>query len=308
MKQRTIKEQIHATGVGLHTGRKVNITLRPAAVNTGIIFRRVDLTPCVEIKAHWSDVKDTRLSSTLVNHNNIRVGTVEHVMAALAGLGIDNLYIDIDADEVPIMDGSAGTFVYLLQSAGIQEQKVAKRFIKIKKPIVLDDGDKWIRVIPFDGFVIDFSIEFSHPAFKHSGQRFELDFSSQRFVQEISRARTFGFMKDVEWLRSQGLARGGSVDNAIVLDERSILNKDGLRYEDEFVRHKILDAIGDLYLMGAPLLAKVVAHKSGHAFNNQLVRTIFADASCWEYVTFEQEAPSAQPATWQPATESLIWG
>ncbi len=307
MKQRTIKTQIHATGVGLHTGRKVNITLRPAAINTGVVFRRVDLNPAVELKATWQDVKDTRLSSTLVCQN-VRVGTVEHLMAAIAGLGIDNLYIEIDADEVPIMDGSAGTFVYLLQSAGLQEQKAAKKFIKIKKPITLDDGDKWIKVIPFDGFIIDFSIDFNHPAFKHSGQRFELDFSSQQFVREISRARTFGFMKDVEWLRSQGLARGGSVENAIVLDERSILNKEGLRYEDEFVRHKILDAIGDLYLMGAPMLAKVIAHKSGHAFNNQLVRTIFADETCWEYVTFDGRVTHAEPVTWQPATETLIWG
>ncbi len=292
LRQRSLKNIIRATGVGLHTGDKVYLTLRPAAPNTGIVFRRVDLPEPVEIKAAPDHVHDTRLSSTL-EYNGVRVGTVEHLMSALAGLGIDNIYIDLSASELPIMDGSAGPFVFLLQSAGIIEQNALKKFIRVKKPVEVHDGDKWVRFEPYNGFKMDFTIDFAHPVFEHSSQRVAIDFAENSYVKEISRARTFGFMREVEALRAMGLARGGSLDNAVVLDEYRILNSDGLRYEDEFVRHKVLDAIGDLYLLGHPLIGAFYAHKSGHALNNRLLRTLLADNTAWEYATFDrdEEAP-----------------
>ncbi|MBS0381811.1 MAG: UDP-3-O-acyl-N-acetylglucosamine deacetylase [Proteobacteria bacterium] len=289
IKQRTLKNVIRATGVGLHTGEKVYMTLRPAAVNTGIVFRRTDLAEPVVIPARCEHVGDTRLSSTLVK-DNVRVGTVEHLMSAMAGLGIDNAYVDLSAPEVPIMDGSAGPFVFLLQSAGIEEQSAPKRFIRIRKPVKVEDGDKWAQFQPFDGFKVGFSIEFKHPIFSRRASRAEIDFSTTSFVKEVSRARTFGFMRDIEMLREKNLALGGSMDNAIVLDDYRVLNEDGLRYEDEFVKHKILDAIGDLYLLGHSLIGAFFGHKSGHQLNNQLLRALLADKTAWEEVTFDDPA------------------
>ncbi len=294
LKQRTLKNVIHATGVGLHTGDKVAITLRPAAPDTGIVFRRVDLDPPREIKALPHHVQDTRLSSTL-EVDGVRVATVEHLMSALAGLGVDNAYVDLSASEVPILDGSAGPFVYLLQSAGIVEQPVAKKFIRITRPVEVHEGDKWVRFEPYHGFKIDFAIDFDHPVIEHTGKSVRIDFAEHAYIREISRARTFGFMHEVEALRNMGLARGGSLENAVVLDEYRILNSDGLRYEDEFVKHKVLDAIGDLYILGHPLIGAFSAYKSGHALNNKLLRALLADETAWEYTTFEraEEAPSA---------------
>ena len=289
IKQRTLKNVIRATGVGLHTGEKVYMTLRPAAVNTGIVFRRTDLAEPVVIPARCEHVGDTRLSSTLVQ-DGVRVGTVEHLMSAMAGLGIDNAYVDLSAPEVPIMDGSAGPFVFLLQSAGIEEQSAPKRFIRIKKPVKVEEGDKWAEFKPFDGFKVGFSIEFQHPIFSRRASKAEIDFSTTSFVKEVSRARTFGFMRDIEMLREKNLALGGSMDNAIVLDDYRVLNEDGLRYEDEFVKHKILDAIGDLYLLGHSLIGAFFGHKSGHQLNNQLLRALLADKSAWEEVTFDDPA------------------
>lgn len=292
IKQRTLKNVIRATGVGLHSGEMVYLTLRPAAPNTGIIFRRVDLEPPVEIGAKAVNVGETALSTTLVQHGQ-KVSTVEHLLSALAGLGIDNAYIDLNAAEVPIMDGSAGPFVFLVQSAGIEEQPVAKQFIRIKKPVLLEDGDKWAKFEPFEGFKVSFTIDFEHPAFTGRPQQVDVDFSSTSFVREVSRARTFGFMKDIEKLREMNLALGGSMDNAIVVDDFRVLNEDGLRYEDEFVRHKVLDAIGDLYLLGHSLIGAFVGHKSGHEVNNRLLRKLLAQEDAWELVSFEQdnEAP-----------------
>ena len=289
IKQRTLKNVIRATGVGLHTGEKVYMTLRPAAVNTGIVFRRTDLPEPVCIPSRCEYVGDTRLSSTLIK-DDVRVGTVEHLLSAMAGLGIDNAYVDLSAPEVPIMDGSAGPFVFLLQSAGIEEQAAPKRFIRIKKPVKVEDGDKWAQFQPFDGFKVGFSIEFQHPIFSRRASRAEIDFSTTSFVKEVSRARTFGFMRDIEMLREKNLALGGSMDNAIVLDDYRVLNEDGLRYEDEFVKHKILDAIGDLYLLGHSLIGAFFGHKSGHQLNNQLLRALLADKSAWEEVTFDDPA------------------
>ncbi|MGH8234700.1 MAG: UDP-3-O-acyl-N-acetylglucosamine deacetylase [Rhodanobacteraceae bacterium] len=289
IKQRTLKNVIRATGVGLHTGEKVYMTLRPAAVNTGIVFRRTDLAEPVSIPSRCEFVGDTRLSSTLVR-DDVRVGTVEHLLSAMAGLGIDNAYVDLSAPEVPIMDGSAGPFVFLLQSAGIEEQTAPKRFIRIRKPIKVEDGDKWAQFEPFDGFKVGFSIEFQHPIFSRRASRAEIDFSTTSFVKEVSRARTFGFMRDIEMLREKNLALGGSMDNAIVLDDYRVLNEDGLRYEDEFVKHKILDAIGDLYLLGHSLIGSFFGHKSGHQLNNRLLRALLADKSAWEEVTFDDPA------------------
>ena len=289
IKQRTLKNVIRATGVGLHSGEMVYLTLRPAAPNTGIIFRRVDLDPVVEIEAKAENVGETALSTTLIQ-NGQRVSTVEHLLSAFAGLGIDNAYIDLNAAEVPIMDGSAGPFVFLVQSAGIEEQAVAKQFIRIKKPVLLEDGDKWAKFEPFEGFKVSFTIDFEHPAFTGRPQQVDVDFSSTSFVREVSRARTFGFMKDIEKLREMNLALGGSMDNAIVVDDFRVLNEDGLRYEDEFVRHKVLDAIGDLYLLGHSLIGAFVGHKSGHEVNNRLLRKLIAQEDCWELVTFEDDA------------------
>ncbi len=288
IKQRTLKNVIRATGVGLHSGEMVYLTLRPAAPNTGIIFRRVDLDPVVEIQAKAENVGETALSTTLIEHGQ-RVSTVEHLLSAFAGLGIDNAYIDLNAPEVPIMDGSAGPFVFLVQSAGIEEQNVAKQFIRIKKPVMLEDGDKWAKFEPFDGFKVSFTIDFEHPAFTGRPQQVDVDFSSTSFVREVSRARTFGFMKDIEKLRENNLALGGSMDNAIVVDDYRVLNEDGLRYEDEFVRHKVLDAIGDLYLLGHSLIGAFSGHKSGHEVNNKLLRKLLAMEDAWELVSFEDD-------------------
>jgi UDP-3-O-[3-hydroxymyristoyl] N-acetylglucosamine deacetylase len=289
IRQRTLKNVIRATGVGIHTGEKVYMTLRPAAVDTGIVFRRVDLPQPVEIRACSESVGDTSLSTTLVR-DGVRVATIEHLLSAMAGLGIDNAYVDLSAPEVPIMDGSAGPFVFLLQSAGIEEQDAAKRFIRIKKSITVRDGDKWARFDPFDGFKVGFSIDFDHPIFTRKSSTAEIDFSTTSFVKEVSRARTFGFMRDIEMLRERNLVLGGSMDNAIVLDDYRVLNEDGLRYEDEFVKHKILDAIGDLYLLGHSLIGAFYGHKSGHNLNNQLLRTLIADRTAWEDVTFSDPA------------------
>ena len=294
IKQRTLKNVIRATGVGLHTGEKVYLTLRPAPSDTGIIFRRIDLSEPVEIRACPENVSDTRLSTTL-ECNGARVSTVEHLMSAFAGLGIDNAYVDLTAAEVPIMDGSAGPFVFLVQSAGIAEQSAPKRFMRIKKKIRLEEGDKWACFEPFEGFKVSFAIEFNHPTFRNSTQNASVDFSTTSFVREVSRARTFGFMGDLEALRAAGLARGGGLDNAIVLDEYRILNDDGLRYEDEFVKHKVLDAIGDLYLLGHPLIGAFSAHKSGHSLNNRLLRELVMNQEAWELITYNEndEAPIA---------------
>ena len=292
LKQRTLKNSIRATGVGLHTGKKVLMVLRPAPANSGIVFRRTDLDEIVDIPAAAGNVSQTTLGTSLTQ-GTATVSTVEHLMSALAGLGIDNLVVELSAGEVPIMDGSAGPFVFLLQSAGIEEQPTAKRFVRIKKSMQVDDGDKWARFDPYDGFKVNFEIEFDHPVFKRRSQVASMDFSTTTFLREVSRARTFGFMRDLEYMRARNLALGGNLDNAIVLDDYRILNEDGLRYEDEFVKHKILDAIGDLYLLGHSLIGAFYGYKSGHALNNKLLRALLADASAWEEVTFEDEAAAA---------------
>jgi UDP-3-O-[3-hydroxymyristoyl] N-acetylglucosamine deacetylase len=290
--QRTLKNSIRASGVGLHTGKKILMTVRPAAPDTGIVFRRTDLAEPVDIAAHAFNVGDTMLGTTLVK-GDVRVSTVEHLLSAFAGLGIDNACVEVSAPEVPIMDGSAGPFVFLLQSAGIEEQRTPKRFIRIRKAVQVEDGDKWARFDPFDGFKVNFEIEFSHPIFKRRSQRATMDFSTTSFLKEISRARTFGFMRDIETLRSRNLALGGNLDNAIVLDDAGVMNEDGLRYEDEFVKHKILDAIGDLYLLGYSLIGEFSGYKSGHGLNNLLLRTLLEDRTAWEAVVFEkpEDAP-----------------
>lgn len=289
IRQRTLKSLVSATGVGLHGGRKVRLVLRPAAPDTGIVFHRVDLDPPVEFPADPYSVCDTRMCSGL-ERDGQKVGTVEHLMSALAGLGIDNLHVDVDAPEIPILDGSSGPFVFLLQSAGIEEQGVAKRFMRVKKAVEFREGDKWVRLEPYDGFRLDFSIVFNHPAIDKTSTRVTIDFAEQSYVRDVARARTFGFMQDVEFMRANGLALGGSLDNAIVMDEYRVLNADGLRYADEFVKHKVLDAIGDLYLCGHPLLASYSAHKAGHALNNQILRVLLEDREAWEIVTFEKVA------------------
>ncbi|MCU7959180.1 MAG: UDP-3-O-acyl-N-acetylglucosamine deacetylase [gamma proteobacterium symbiont of Bathyaustriella thionipta] len=285
IKQRTLKNSIGATGVGLHSGQKVFLTLRPAAADSGIIFRRVDLQPPVEIPAHADHVGNTRLSTTL-QRDTVCVSTVEHLLSAFAGLGIDNAYVDVSAAEVPIMDGSAGPFIFLIQSAGIEEQNVAKRFIRIKKPVVVEEGDKFARFDPFDGFKVEFEIDFNHPAIDGGAQSASIDFSSSSFVKEVSRARTFGFMRDIETLRASNLALGGSLDNAVVMDDYRVMNEDGLRYNDEFVKHKILDAVGDLYLLGNSLVGAFRGYKSGHTLNNRLLKSLLADESAWEITTY----------------------
>lgn len=286
IKQRTLKNVIRATGVGIHTGKKVYMTLRPAAPNTGIIFRRVDLDPIVEIAAKATNVGDTSMSSTLVS-GTTRIATVEHLLSAMAGLGIDNAYIDLSASEVPIMDGSAGPFVFLIQSAGIEEQNVAKKFIRIKQPLQVEHDGKWARFEPYDGFKVSFKIEFNHPVFHDHTTYAEVDFSTTSFLKEVARARTFGFMRDIEMLRARNLVLGGSLDNAVVVDDYRVLNEDGLRYEDEFVKHKVLDAIGDLYLLGHSLIGAFSGYKSGHELNNRLLRTLLANEQAWEEVTFD---------------------
>lgn len=288
IRQRTLKNVIRATGVGLHTGKKVYLTLRPAAVNNGIVFRRVDLEPAVEIQARPENVGDTRLSTTLVN-GNVRISTVEHLLSAFAGFGIDNAYIDVSSDEVPIMDGSAGPFVFLIQSAGVMDQSAPKQFLRIKEPIRVEEDDKWAMFEPFNGFKVGFTIEFNHPAFNEKNCSAEIDFSTTSFVKEVSRARTFGFMRDVELLRENNLALGGSLDNAVVVDDYRILNEDGLRYEDECVKHKILDAIGDLYLLGHSLIGAFRGYKSGHEINNRLLLDLLAHEEAWELVSFKDQ-------------------
>ncbi len=293
VKQRTLKNSVHATGVGLHTGERVDMTLRPAPANSGIVFRRVDLSPVAEIRAEALAVHDTRLS-TCLEANGARVATIEHLMSACAGLGVDNVYVDLSSAEVPIMDGSAGTFIFLLQSAGIVEQSAAKKFIRIKKTVEVKDGDKWVRFEPFNGYKLSFTINFTHPVFATTKQNVTIDLGEHSYIKEVSRARTFGFMQDVEAMRAQGLALGGNLDNAIVMDEYRIINPDGLRFEDEFVKHKVLDAIGDLYLLGHPLIGAFSGYKSGHALNNALLRALLADEQAWEFATFSkpEEAPA----------------
>ena len=298
LRQRTVKQRVHTTGIGLHSGTKVELTLRPAAPNTGIVFRRVDLPEPVDLPASALGVGDTRMASTL-QQGNVKVSTVEHLMSACAGLGIDNLYVDVSAEEIPIMDGSAGSFVYLLQLAEIEEQPAPKKFLRVLKTVEVREtdksGEKWARLSPHFGFKLKFSIDFNHPVIDATGQECEIDFADTSYVKEVARARTFGFMHDAETLRSIGLALGGSLDNAIIMDEYRILNGEGLRYTDEFVKHKILDAIGDLYLVGHPLIAAYTAHKSGHGLNNKLLRALLADESAYEVLSFAEEklAPSA---------------
>ncbi|MGE8332468.1 MAG: UDP-3-O-acyl-N-acetylglucosamine deacetylase [Pseudomonas putida] len=286
IKQRTLKNTIRATGVGLHSGEKVYLTLKPAPVDTGIVFRRADLDPVVEIAARAANVGETTMSTTLVN-GDVKVDTVEHLLSAMAGLGIDNAYVELSASEVPIMDGSAGPFVFLIQSAGLEEQDAAKKFIRILREVTVEEGDKRATFLPFEGFKVSFEIDFDHPVLKGQTQSAVVDFSSTSFVKEVSRARTFGFMRDIEYLRKHNLALGGSVENAIVVDETGVLNADGLRSDDEFVKHKILDAIGDLYLLGNSLIGEFKGYKSGHALNNQLLRKLIAETDAWEVVTFE---------------------
>lgn len=293
IKQRTLRHDIRATGVGLHTGEKIYLTLKPAEVDTGIVFKRVDLSPIVELLARTENVGDTRLSTSL-GVGNAQVSTVEHLLSAMAGLGIDNAIVEVNAPEVPIMDGSASPFVFLLQSAGIKEQDAPKKFIRIKKYVRVEDGDKWAVLEPFEGFKVSLELDFQHPVLKGSSQSATLDFSSTSYVKEVSRARTFGFMSDYEWLRANNLALGGSLDNAVVLDDVRVMNEDGLRYKDEFVKHKILDAVGDLSLLGRSLIGAFSGFKSGHALNNTLLRALLADEDAWEEVVFEQgEAPIA---------------
>ncbi|HYN12323.1 MAG TPA: UDP-3-O-acyl-N-acetylglucosamine deacetylase [Burkholderiales bacterium] len=293
LRQRTLKSLISASGVGLHTGQKVRLTLRPAPTDAGIVFRRVDLASPVDIPARADLVGETRLSTCLVR-DGVKVYTVEHLMSALAGLGVDNAYVDLDAPEVPIMDGSASPFVLLIQQAGIVEQGAAKRFLRVARRVEVNDGDKWARLEPHDGFKLSFSIEFRHPVIERSTQSVALDFAETSYLKEIARARTFGFMHEVEDLRESGLALGGGLDNAVVLDEYRVLNAEGLRFADEFIRHKLLDAVGDLYMLGKPLLGSFAAHKSGHALNNRLLRAALADPAALESVVFEraEEAPA----------------
>ncbi|MBW5405783.1 UDP-3-O-acyl-N-acetylglucosamine deacetylase [Morganella morganii] len=290
IKQRTLKRIVQATGVGLHTGKKVTLTMRPAPANTGIIYRRTDLNPPVDFPADAKSVRDTMLCTCLVNEDNVRISTVEHLNAALAGLGIDNLVIEVDAAEIPIMDGSASPFVFLLLDAGIEELNSAKKFLRLKETVRVEDGDKWAELSPFNGFSLDFTIDFNHPAIDSGTQRYAMNFSAENFVRDISRARTFGFMRDIEYLQSKGLCLGGSFDCAIVVDDYRVLNEDGLRFEDEFVRHKMLDAIGDLFMCGHNIIGAFRAFKSGHALNNKLLQAVLAKESAWELVTFENEA------------------
>ncbi|BBI91970.1 UDP-3-O-acyl N-acetylglucosamine deacetylase [Serratia symbiotica str. Tucson] len=290
IKQRTLKRIVQATGVGLHTGKKVTLTMRPAPSNTGVIYRRTDLNPPVDFPADAKSVRDTMLCTCLVNEHDVRISTVEHLNAALAGLGIDNIIIDVDAAEIPIMDGSASPFVFLLLDAGIEELNCAKKFLRLKDRVRVEDGDKWAELSAHNGFRLDFTIDFNHPAIDASAQRYLLDFSADSFVRQISRARTFGFMRDIEYLQSRGLALGGSFDCAIVVDDYRVLNEDGLRFEDEFVRHKMLDAIGDLFMCGHNIIGAFTAYKSGHALNNKLLQALLARQEAWEYVTFQDEA------------------
>lgn len=289
IRQRTLKNVVRAKGVGLHSGADVYLTLLPAPPDTGIVFRRVDLDPPVAIRASCAQVGDTQLSTSLLD-GDTRIGTVEHLLSALSGMGVDNAFVELDAPEVPIMDGSAGPFVFLIQSAGTVEQDAPKTFLRIKRTVKVKDGDKWARLDPFDGFRVGFTIDFQHPHFQGRSQTSEFDFATASYVREVSRARTFGFKSDIEHLHARRLALGGSMDNAIVLDERSVVNAEGLRYEDELVKHKVLDAIGDLYLLGYSLIGAFSAYKSGHALNNRLLKKLLTDSGAWELVRFEADA------------------
>jgi len=298
VRQRTLKKPVEFTGIGLHTGEKVRLALRPAPPNSGITFRRVDLVPTVEIHAEAHLVHDTRLS-TCLEADGARVATIEHLMSAFAGLGIDNAYVDLTSAEVPIMDGSAGTFIFLLQSAGLEEQPAAKKFVRIKKTVEVRDGDKWVRFEPYNGFRLDFTINFPHPVIANTKQTVTVDLNEHSYIRDISRARTFGFMHEFEAMRAQGRALGGNLDNAIVMDEFRVINPEGLRSEDEFVKHKVLDAIGDLYLIGYPLIGAFSGFKSGHALNNALLRTLMEDESAWEFVTFGNPEDAPAYLQWQ---------
>ena len=289
VKQRTVRNVLQAIGVGLHTGKKIHFTLRPAPVNSGIVFRRVDFEESVSIEAKPENVGDTMLSTSLAK-GDVKISTVEHLLSALAGFGIDNAYVDLDSDEVPIMDGSAGPFVFMIQSAGVEEQNASKQFLRIKERVRVEDVDKWALFEPFDGFKVGFTIEFDHPVFHDDICNAEIDFSTTSYIKEVSRARTFGFARDVELLRQKNLVLGGSLDNAVVVDDYKILNEDGLRYADECVKHKILDVIGDLYLLGHSLIGSFDGFKSGHALNNRLLRELLARKSAWELVSFNDEA------------------
>ncbi len=298
IKQRTPKKVIQATGVGLHSGEKVILTLRPAPINTGIVFRRTDLSPVVEIPASYEHVSDTMLCTSL-QHQGVKIATVEHLLSAFAGLGIDNAYVDINAAEIPIMDGSAAPFVFLIQSAGIREQSAAKRFIRILKPIRIEENGKYVQFLPYNGYKISFTIDFDHPVFNDKPQAATFDFSTTSYVKEVCRARTFGFLSDYEKLRENDLAKGGSLDNAIVVDEYRILNEDGLRFKDEFVKHKVLDAIGDLYLLGSGLIGAFEGHRSGHELNNKLLRKLMVCQDAWEYTYFDAE-------NYHPSIQSVL--
>ena len=299
IKQRTLKTSVSTVGVGLHKGEKVQVTLRPAPANTGIVFRRVDLDPVVEFETTPEAVGDTQLCTCLINKDGVRLSTTEHLIAAVAAMGIDNLIVELDSSEVPIMDGSASPFVFLLQSAGIEELNALKRFIRIKKTVRVEDGDKWAELVPYDGFRVDFQIDFDHPVISQTRQHMTMDFDSCSYVNEVSRARTFGFMRDLEYMNANNLALGGSMENAVALDEFRVLNPEGLRYDDEFLKHKILDAIGDLYLGGHSLIGELRAYKTGHGLNNKLLNAVLAQKDCWEFITYDSqdEAPIryAQP-------------
>jgi UDP-3-O-[3-hydroxymyristoyl] N-acetylglucosamine deacetylase len=306
IRQRSIKKAIRAAGVGLHTGKKVYITLNPAPVDTGIVFRRSDLSPVATIPVSAVGVRNTQLATRLYNDDDIHVSTIEHIMAAFAGLGIDNCIVDVSANEIPIMDGSAAPFVFLVQSAGIDEQVAAKKFIRIKKPVEVCVDDKWARFEPFDGFKVDFTIDFNHPVFDADSQRLCVDFSSTSFVKEISRARTFGFMRDIEALRRQNLALGGSMENAIVIDDHKVLNAEGLRYKNEFVRHKILDGIGDIYLMGHSMIGAFSGYKPGHEINNLLVREMLQQPESWELVVSDDASKRKSPIAYEQTQAQAV--
>ncbi|MDF2178426.1 UDP-3-O-acyl-N-acetylglucosamine deacetylase [Aliiglaciecola sp. CAU 1673] len=287
IKQRTLKQMVQVTGIGLHKGDKVNMTLRPAPVNTGIVFRRIDLVPHVDIPSRANAVGDTMLCTCLSNEDGVSISTVEHLASALAGMGIDNIIVEVDSNELPIMDGSASPFIFLLQSAGIEEQRAAKKFIRVTKPVRVEEGDKWAELRPYDGFRVDFRIDFNHPVISQTRQHLVMDFDTSSYIDEVSRARTFGFMRDLEYMHAHNLALGGSMENAVALDEYRVLNHEGLRYEDEFLKHKILDAIGDLYLGGFSIIGELCAYKTGHGLNNKLLRALLEQTSCWEFVSYE---------------------
>lgn len=290
IKQRTIKQSVQETGIGLHKGDKVTMTLRPAPANTGIVFRRIDLEPYVDIPARADAVTDTMLCTCVTNDDGVGISTVEHLVSALAGLGIDNIIVEVNSNELPIMDGSASPFIFLLQSAGIEELNAAKRFIRIKQPIRVEEGDKWAEFHPHDGFKVDFRIDFDHPAISQTRQHMVMSFDTESYVEQVSRARTFGFMKDLEYMNANNLALGGSMENAVALDEYRVLNPEGLRYDDEFLKHKILDAIGDLYLGGHSIVGELRAYKSGHGLNNKLLNAMLQQRDAWEFVTYDNEA------------------